>query len=81
MRRGGGRLRRVGEAGRDIFFALGTGRVDFMRFLPRLAEAGVLDYCIEVRPREKAKESLMNLRAMVLGKRGKGAGAPGEPGG
>jgi sugar phosphate isomerase/epimerase len=44
---------------------IGTGHVDFMRFLPRLADANVLEYCIEVRPREKATESLTNLRRMI----------------
>jgi sugar phosphate isomerase/epimerase len=44
---------------------LGTGSVDFMHFLPRLAAANVAEYCIEVRPREKALESLQALREMV----------------
>ena len=44
---------------------LGTGCVDFLYFLPRLAEAEVVDYCIEVRPREKALESLDALRQMI----------------
>lgn len=44
---------------------LGAGTVDFMRFLPRLARANVMEFCIEVRPREKALESLRNLRGMV----------------
>jgi sugar phosphate isomerase/epimerase len=45
---------------------IGTGEIDFSSYLNRLAEADVLDYCIEVRPREKAKESLQALR-MILG--------------
>jgi sugar phosphate isomerase/epimerase len=44
---------------------LGTGTVDFMRFLPRLARADVKQFCIEVRPREKALVSLRNLRKMA----------------
>ncbi len=48
-------------------FVVGTGEVDFMAFLPRLAEADVLDYVIEVRPRERALESLRNLRVMISG--------------
>jgi sugar phosphate isomerase/epimerase len=44
---------------------IGTGCVDFMRFLPRLATANVLEYCIEVRPREKALESFDTLKRMV----------------
>ena len=44
---------------------VGTGEIDFMRFLPRLGEAEVMDYCIEVRPREKALESLENLKRLL----------------
>lgn len=44
---------------------IGTGSIDFMRFLPRLAEAEVSEYAIEVRPREKALESLTNLRELL----------------
>ena len=44
---------------------IGTGTVDFMHFLPRLADANVAEYCIEVRPREKALESLNVLAEMV----------------
>jgi sugar phosphate isomerase/epimerase len=44
---------------------LGTGCVDFLRFLPRLAQAEVMEYVLEVRPREKALESLQNLRKLV----------------
>ena len=47
---------------------IGTGHIDFMRFLPPLAQADVLEYCIEVRPREKAAESLGNLRKLVCRK-------------
>ncbi len=38
---------------------------DGTAFLPRLAEAKVLEYCIEVRPREKALESLANLTRLM----------------
>ena len=44
---------------------VGTGEIDFMHYLPRLGEAEVMDFCIEVRPREKALESLENLRRML----------------
>ena len=44
---------------------IGTGEIDFMHFLPRLGEAEVMDFCIEVRPREKALESLENLRDLL----------------
>ena len=40
-----------------------------MRFLPRLAETRVSEFCIEVRPQEKAKESLENLRVMAADRR------------
>lgn len=45
--------------------AIGTGHINFMDFLPRLAEADVAEYCIEVRPREKATQSLANLRQLI----------------
>jgi sugar phosphate isomerase/epimerase len=45
---------------------IGTGELDFTYYLNRLSDASVLDYCIEVRPREKAKESLAGLK-IVLG--------------
>lgn len=46
---------------------IGTGFIDFMDFLPRLSEADIADYCIEVRPREKALESLTALRCLLKG--------------
>ena len=46
-------------------YVIGTGRVDFMHFLPRLAKGNVEEYCIEVRPREKAVESLASLRGII----------------
>jgi sugar phosphate isomerase/epimerase len=44
---------------------IGTGEIDFANYLNRLAEANVVEYCIEVRPREKAKESLEGLRTAL----------------
>jgi len=44
---------------------IGTGEVDFARYFRVLREADVEDYCIEVRPREKARESLSVLRTIV----------------
>lgn len=44
---------------------LGAGTLDFTRYLPRLAEANVLDFCLEVRPRQKAAESLANLKTLI----------------
>jgi sugar phosphate isomerase/epimerase len=46
---------------------IGTGYVDFLHFLPRLAGADVREYCIEVRPRDKALESLAYLRKAIRG--------------
>lgn len=44
---------------------IGTGAIDFKYFFSILVNAYVLDYCIEVRPREKAKESLDNLKRLI----------------
>jgi len=44
---------------------IGTGDLDFTRYLPRLAAANVEEFCIEVRPREKAVESLVNLISIL----------------
>jgi len=41
---------------------IGSGELDFMEFFNQLQEAPIIDYCIEVRPREKARESLRNLQ-------------------
>ncbi len=46
---------------------IGSGRVDFTKYIEILKRSDVLEYCIEVRPREKAKESLEALRELVLG--------------
>ena len=42
------------------------GAIDFRQYLSMLKDVDVLDYCIEVRPREKAVESLSNLKKMLL---------------
>lgn len=44
---------------------IGNGLIDFRRHLAALARAEVDEYCIEVRPREKALESKRNLEAML----------------
>jgi sugar phosphate isomerase/epimerase len=44
---------------------IGSGEIDFNYYLGRLSEADVMDYCIEVRPREKAKESLAALKTIL----------------
>ncbi len=41
------------------------GIIDFKNYLSMLQKVDVLDYCIEVRPREKAVESLDNLGRML----------------
>jgi sugar phosphate isomerase/epimerase len=46
---------------------VGTGIIDFRYYLELLGDADVWDYCIEVRPREKAVESLENLRRIMAG--------------
>jgi sugar phosphate isomerase/epimerase len=45
---------------------IGTGELDFIEYLNKLSEVDVLDYCIEVRPREKAKESLEVLKKLII---------------
>lgn len=52
-------------AGNRSHMAVGTGQLDFMRYLPRLAAANVQDFCHEVRPRQRAIESLANLKALI----------------
>jgi len=44
---------------------IGSGEIDFSRYLGVLKDADVEDFCIEVRPREKAKESLETLKALL----------------
>ena len=42
-----------------------AGQIDFRAYLDLLKQADILDCCIEVRPRDKAKESLVALRALL----------------
>lgn len=44
---------------------IGTGEINFAPYLAKLRSAEVMDYCIEVRPREKAKESLEAIKRLV----------------
>jgi len=44
---------------------IGSGELDVMRFLPRLANANVREFIIDVRPKEKALESLRNLKRLL----------------
>ncbi len=44
---------------------IGSGDIDFAYYLDQLTRADVLDYCIEVRPREKARESLQSLKKIL----------------
>jgi sugar phosphate isomerase/epimerase len=44
---------------------VGTGVIDFGHYLKLLRDVDVWDYCIEVRPREKAVESMENLKNIV----------------
>jgi len=44
---------------------IGSGEMEFMRFLPRLVDANVREFVIDVRPKEKALESLRNLKRLL----------------
>lgn len=44
---------------------LGSGNVAFAEYLSMLPDGVVQDYCFEVRPREKARECLENIRKML----------------
>jgi len=44
---------------------IGTGEIDFKTYLSVLSKADVQDFCIEVRPREKARESLEILKQII----------------
>jgi sugar phosphate isomerase/epimerase len=44
---------------------IGSGEINIPEYLALFSEYDILDYCIEVRPREKAKESLENLKKIV----------------
>lgn len=43
---------------------IGSGNMDFSHYLNLLRDADIIDYCIEVRPGEMARESLENLKAI-----------------
>lgn len=44
---------------------IGSGELDFRYYLSKTFDAPIIDYCIEVRPREKAKESLEALKSLL----------------
>jgi sugar phosphate isomerase/epimerase len=44
---------------------IGSGELDFRHYLAQTSRADIVDYCIEVRPREKAKESLDALKLIL----------------
>ncbi|MCP4757264.1 MAG: sugar phosphate isomerase/epimerase [Proteobacteria bacterium] len=46
---------------------IGSGEIDFGQYLSRMQDENILDYCIEVRPRDKALESLENLKTILAG--------------
>jgi sugar phosphate isomerase/epimerase len=53
--------------GRSQHLAVGEGQLDFLHYLPRLSQANVVDFCHEVRPRDRAVQSLANLRKIIEG--------------
>jgi sugar phosphate isomerase/epimerase len=57
-------LHDVNQEGRS-HRVIGSGVIDFKHCLAEFVDQQVLDFCIEVRPREKAKESLENLRRLL----------------
>lgn len=44
---------------------IGSGVIDFSYFFSKLEISNILDFCIEVRPRERAHESLLNLKRLI----------------
>ena len=44
---------------------IGTGEIDFKKYFKIFKNSDIIDYCIEVRPREKAKESLEALKLLI----------------
>ncbi len=62
-------LHDIDDAGRSHRI-IGTGRIDFRSYLEDLSKVNVLDYCIEVRPRESAKASLDRLKMMLADRPG-----------
>jgi sugar phosphate isomerase/epimerase len=57
-------LHDVNENGRGHRI-IGSGLIDFKEFLLNIKNFPVIDYCIEVRPRSKALESLKNLKQIL----------------
>ncbi|MFX0178173.1 MAG: sugar phosphate isomerase/epimerase family protein [Candidatus Hodarchaeota archaeon] len=47
---------------------IGSGVLDFRYFFGKLEISNIMDFCIEVRPREKAHESLLNLKLLLNAK-------------
>ena len=44
---------------------ISSGVLDFKYLFTKLEISNIMDFCIEVRPREKAKESLQNLKHLI----------------
>lgn len=44
---------------------IGSGLIDFEYFLMKLKISEVMDFCVEVRPRDKAYDSLLNLKRLI----------------
>ncbi|MHA1476449.1 MAG: hypothetical protein ACTSQ5_14840, partial [Promethearchaeota archaeon] len=57
-------LHDVNENGRG-HRVIGSGLIDFKDILLNIPNAPVIDFCIEVRPRSKALESLKNLKQIL----------------
>ncbi len=57
-------LHDINENGRGHCI-IGSGLIDFKESLLNIKNAPVIDYCIEVRPRSKALESLKNLKQIL----------------
>jgi len=45
--------------------AISSGVLDFKYFFTKLDISNIMDFCIEVRPREKARQSLLNLKGLL----------------
>jgi sugar phosphate isomerase/epimerase len=52
-------------AGGRSHMVIGKGFIDFYQYLELLKDYDVWDYCIEVRPRDKAVESLQSLKRIL----------------
>ncbi len=57
-------LHDINENGRG-HRVIGSGLIDFNKKLLNIKNAPVIDYCIEVRPRDKALESFKNLKQIL----------------